>query len=89
MTRSEDLKQRVQDLMSRLQKHEKLWNQLRHSTDYGASMILARIRLGETISEIVDESEDAVVLDKDREERSANHPGKQIVHRGSCDEVPP
>ncbi|THW71935.1 hypothetical protein D6D19_06952 [Aureobasidium pullulans] len=52
-TRTEDLKQKVVTLSSRVRNLELFINKLRYSTDNEASAILAQLRLGDTVDEIL------------------------------------
>lgn len=52
-TRTEDLKQKVVTLSSRVRNLELFINKLRYSTDNEASAILAQLRLGDTIDGIL------------------------------------
>jgi hypothetical protein len=53
-TRTADLKQKVCSLSSRVQKLELLIDTMTHGTDDEASTILAQLRLGDTVDEILD-----------------------------------
>ncbi|KAI4751493.1 hypothetical protein E4T52_16051 [Aureobasidium sp. EXF-3400] len=52
-TRTEDLKQKIGSFLSRVQNLELLIDMMRYGTDDEASMILAQLRLGDTVDEIL------------------------------------
>lgn len=83
-TRTEDLKQRVSSLSLRVRNLELFANKLRYSTDNEASVILAQLRLGDTIDGILGADMADGVSDMADGEQSNEQYVSWVRYCGSC-----